>query len=126
MKANLEGIPLGWLYMIVCGIAVGLSFGAEPRIAFYISLAVFAASFASFCLLYDEPLKRARGRIAERMGRLSGQGVHAEEYQRLQSMAITPTDEDKQFRLTLVSGINVASGIAGLGMLVWAVLIRLL
>ena len=117
---------MGWIYMILSGIAAGLSFGAEPRIAFYLSLAVFAASFASFCLLYDEPLKRARGRMVERMGRLSGQGVHAEEYQRLQSMAVTPTDEDKQFRLTLMSGINVASGIAGLGMLVWAALIRLL
>jgi len=116
---------MGWLYMIISGAAAGLSFGAEPKIVFYISLAVFAASFASFCVLYDEPLKRARGRIAERMGRLSGQGIHADEFQRLQSMAVTPTDEDKQFRLTFMTGVNVVSGILGLGMLVWAVLIRL-
>lgn len=116
---------MGWIYMILSGVAVGFSFGVKPTIAFYLSLVVFAISFATFCLLYDEPLKRARGRIGVRMGSLSGHGIDADEYQRLQSMAVTPTDEDKQFHLTVMSGINVGSGIAGLGLLVWAALIRL-
>ena len=117
---------MGWFFMLASLAAAALFFGVEPRIAFYISLAVLAVSFASFCLLYDEPLNRARFRIAQQMGAISGKGVHAEEFQRLQSMKVTPTTDDLQFRLTFMSGVNVASGIAAAILLIWGVIARFL
>lgn len=116
---------MGWLYMVMSGAAAGLFYGTGPRIAFFICLVVLGISFASFCLMYDEPLKRAGHRITERMGHISGHGIHADEYQRLKSMKVTATEDDKRFRLTLMSGVNVASGIAGAVMLGWGLMVRL-
>jgi hypothetical protein len=115
---------MGWFFMIASLVAVGLFYGIEPRIGLYLSLVVLAVSFATFCLLYDEPLNRARRRMATQMGALSGKGIHAEEFQRLQSTKVKPGDADKVFRLTFMSGLNVASGIAAAGMLIWALLAR--
>ena len=52
------------------------------RAAFYVALVVFAVSFASFCLLYDEPVHRARQRIAGQLAQISAHGLHAEDHQR--------------------------------------------
>jgi hypothetical protein len=114
-----------WLNMLACGLAAALFYGAEPRIAFFISAGLLAVSFASFCLLYDEPLRRAGHRIHQRMGQISGQGIHADEYQRLQSMKVTTTEADREFQLTFVSAVNVGSGVAGAAMLVWALIVRI-
>jgi hypothetical protein len=114
---------MGWLYMIASAAAAALFFNQEPLIAFYIALVVLGVSFASFCLLYDEPVKRAAFRIAQRMSQISARGLHGEEFQRLQAMTAVVTAEDKKFRLTILSAINVASGVAGMGLLVWALIL---
>ena len=113
-----------WLFMLVNALALALFFGREPPIAFYLAFALLAANFASFCLLYDEPLKRATQRVEQQMLQLSGKGLHAEQYQRLQSMKVTATADDRKFRLTFMSGLNLATGAAGCGMLMWALLAR--
>ena len=115
---------MGWFFMIASLIAAGLFFGIEPRIGFYLSVAVLAVAFATFCMLYDEPTNRARHRIASQMASMSDKGVHADEFQRLQSMKATPNEGDKEFRLTLMSGLHVASGIAAAGLLIWAIIAR--
>lgn len=117
---------MGWFFMIASLIAAVLFYGIEPRIGFYLSLAVLAVAFATFCMLYDQPLNRARRRIAAQMATLSGKGIHADEFQRLQSMKATPTEADKAFRLNLMSGLHVASGLAATGLLIWAIIARLM
>jgi hypothetical protein len=117
-----------WGQMIVCAAAVVLLFGAgpadAPRWAFFAALAVFALSFATFCLLYEEPMNRARQRVAGQLARTPAQGLHAEEHQRLQSMAIKPNEHEKAFQLTFLSAANLASGAAGLVLLVWGIIAR--
>jgi hypothetical protein len=116
---------LGWLFMLACGAAVGLLFGVAPHIAFYIAFAVLAVNFATFCLMYDEPFKRARNRTEQQLLQISSKGVHAEEYQRLQSRKVVATAEDHRFQLTLTSGLNLISGIAGVGMMCWGAIARI-
>lgn len=116
---------LGWLFMLVCALALGLFFGINPQIGFYLAFLALALNFATFCLLYDEPFKRARYRIEQQLLQISAQGVHAEEYQRLQSRKVVATVEDRAFRLTPISGVNLATGIAGAGILAWAMIARM-
>jgi hypothetical protein len=115
---------MGWLFMIINAAAVVALYGSRPAFLFGFALALLAISFATFCLLYDEPLKRAQHRVGQHLGQLSGKGVHAEEYQRLQSMKIAPTEGDRKFRLTPMSGVNIASGIGGAIMLAWGLFAR--
>ena len=117
---------MGWLYMSASALAAALFFNQEPRIAFYIALAVLSASFATFCLIYDEPTKRAAQRVRQRLSEISGKGIHYEEFQRLQSHVAVVSTEDRKFRLTLWSALNVASGVAGAGLLVWALIARII
>jgi hypothetical protein len=116
---------MGWLFMIFNIAAVGALYGMQPPTLFGVALALLAISFTTFCLLYDEPLKRAQHRVAQQLGQISGKGMHAEEHQRLQSMKITPNESDRKFRFTPMSGVNVASGIGGAILLAWGLLARL-
>lgn len=121
----LKGIHMGWLYMLVNVLAVVVCYGTNPGYAIGICLVLLAISFTTFCLMYDNPLKRAQGRVTQQLARLSSKGIHAEEHQRLQSVKVTPNDEDRMFRLTPMSGVNIASGIAGGLMLAWGLYARL-
>ena len=115
---------MGWLYMLASAAAAVLFFNQQPTIAFFIALAVLSTSFATFCLLYDDPAKRAAHRVQQRLNQISGKGIHAEEYQRLQSQDAAVTSDDRKFRLSLLSALNVASGVAGAGLLAWALVLR--
>jgi len=117
---------MGWLFMLFNALAMGLFFGIDPRIGFYLTFALLAVNFATFCLLYDVPLTRARQRVAQQLLQFSSRGIHAEDHQRLQSMKIVATADDRVFRLTFMSGLNLATGIAGCCMLAWALLARFL
>ena len=110
--------------MLINVCAVVVWFGQKPGVMLGVSGALLAASFTTFCLMYDEPVNRARIRIAEQMRGISQHGVHADEYQRLQSMKIIPKDGDKKFRLTAMSGISIASGLMGAIMLACGLLAR--
>ena len=115
---------MSWLYLIVNVLASAMLYGANPKFALFVGLAVLALSFTSFCYIYDAPIRRASNRNAHRMGLISGHGIHADEYQRLQSKKIVASDEDKKFQLTFMSGLNIASGIAGGMLVLWACWIR--
>ena len=116
---------LGWLFMLACGLALGLLFGVKPQIAFYFAFIAMALNFATFCLLYDKPFKRARYRTERQLLQISAHGMHAEEYQRLQSRKVVATAEDRRFRLTLLSGMNILTGVVGLGLMCWGVIARM-
>ena len=85
---------MGWLFMLVNALAMGLFFGINPQIGFYLAFALLAVNFATFCLLYDVPLGRARERIAHQLLQFPSQGLHAEQHQRLQSMKVVTTADD--------------------------------
>jgi len=115
---------IGWISLVTTILAVVLWWGGQPVAMFYTSLIVMAASFTTFCLSYDEPINRARRRVAAHMSNLSGKGVDFEEHQRLQSMTIKANDDDKKFRLTMMTGINLAAGVAGFGLVIWGLIAR--
>jgi len=114
-----------WIYMMLSGAAAYLFYGNGPTLAFYCSLLVLAISFATFCLLYDEPLRRATNRINIRLSQITARGINADEFQRLQSQAAVASADDKRFRITPLSMANIASGIVGAALLLWAVMIRM-
>jgi hypothetical protein len=115
---------MSWLYLVVNAVACAMLFGANPQFALFIALASLAVNFTSFCYIYDAPVRRAYDRNARRMGMISGHGIDADEYQRLQSMKIVASADDKKFQLTFMSGLNIGSGIAGCMVLLWACWIR--
>ena len=117
---------MGWLFMMINIAAAVALYGIRPPLLFGIALALLAISFATFCLLYDEPLKRAQHRVDQQLLQISSKGAHAEQYQRLQSMKIKPNEGDRKFRLTPMSGLNMAAGVGGVLLLVWGVLARFL
>lgn len=115
---------MGWIFMIVNIAAAVALYGVQPPLLFGIALALLAISFATFCLLYDEPLKRAQHRVDQQLLQISSKGAHAEEHQRLQSMKIKPNEGDRKFRITRMSAVNVASGVGGAILLAWGLLAR--
>lgn len=116
---------MGWIFMIANLAATILIYGAGPEYAFFLAFAMLAANFATFCLLYDDPIKRARNRIDQRLAQIPARGLHGEEHQRMQSMKVVATAEDKKFQLTFLSGLNIASGLGGAAMLLWAIALRM-
>ena len=70
---------MGWMYMLVNIAAVITLFGMRPTFLFGVALVLLAVSFTTFCLLYDEPIKRAQRRIDQQLVQLSSKGMHAQE-----------------------------------------------
>ena len=115
---------MGWLFMIINIAAAVALYGVHPVFLFGIALALLAINFATFCLLYDEPLRRAQHRVTQQMAQISSKGAHAEEFQRLQATKIVPSQGDRKFRLTAMSGVNIASGIGGAILMIWGFIWR--
>jgi hypothetical protein len=113
-----------WAFLVACLGAVAMLFGVEPKNALYTSFVVLCLNFATFCLQYDDALNRAKGRMATQMGRISSSGLHAEEYHRLQSTRVTTTAEDRVTRYGPMTMLNIVSGLAGIGLLTWGLIMR--
>jgi len=119
-----EFAMIGWISLVITILAVVLWWGGQPVAIFYASLIVMGVSFTTFCLAFDDPIKRARFRVIDRMSRLSSKGIDFEEHQRLQSMAVKTNEDDRRFRLTKMTGLNIAAGVAGLALVIWGLLAR--
>ncbi|MHC4710566.1 MAG: hypothetical protein ACYTA3_09100 [Planctomycetota bacterium] len=115
-----------WAFLIVAVGAVVMLFGVGPAYAVYAAFLVLFVNFATLCLQYDEPLKRARQRVAERLSLLKPGGRNADLYQRLQSATPKPTADDRRVRYGPLTLLNIASGLAAAGLLVWGILLRAL
>jgi hypothetical protein len=85
---------------------------------------IFAVAFTTFCLLYDRPLDRARQRIASQLAGVSSAGALAEEHQRLRSMKVVPTADDRKMQLTPMMLALFASGALGAVLSVWGIVLR--
>lgn len=112
---------MGWIFLLANSLAAIL-FGLHgPNIAFLASLALLATCFTTFCLIYEDPQRRANNRVNQRLAMISTMGMHAEEMEHLRSRTPPMTAEDKRFRFSFISSIFLGSGIAGIAMLCWAV-----
>jgi hypothetical protein len=115
-----------WAFLIIAACAVVMLWGAGPRFALFVALLVLFVNFATVCLQYDDPIKRARRRVADQLSRLKPGGRNADLYQRLQSSSPEPTVDDRRVRYGLMTLLNIATGLAAAGLLVWGILLRLL
>jgi hypothetical protein len=113
-----------WAFLIIGVAAVVLLFGVGPEYAGYVAFFVLLANFATVCVQYDEPLRRARDRVKEQLSRLKPGGMNADLYQRLQSATPTPTADDRRVRYGTMTILNIVTGLAATGLLVWAVVLR--
>jgi hypothetical protein len=115
-----------WAFLIIAVCAVVALFGVGPAYAVYGAFLVLFVNFATLCLQYDDPVRRARARVAERLSGLKPGGRNADLYQRLQSSAPKPTADDRRVRYGAMTFLNIATGLVAAGLLVWGILLRVL
>ena len=90
--ARKEGQPvMRWAFLIIAAAAVVTLFGVPPWYAVYFAFLVFFVNFATVCLQYDDPIKRARRRVAMALSQMHPSGADPDFYQRLQSATPRPT-----------------------------------
>lgn len=112
-----------WTLLATAGCAFASLWGVGPGYALFAAFLVLFANFATFCVLYDRPKDRARLRIADRLRRLH---PNTDLAQRLETAPITPTAADRRLGFGPMTLLNLATGIAGAGLLVWGVVLRIL
>jgi hypothetical protein len=113
-----------WAYLIIAVAAVVMLFGVGPAYVVYLAFLVLFVNFATLCLQYDDPIKRARRRMADQLSQLKPGGRHADLYQRLQSATPKPTADDRRVRYGPMTFLNIATGIIAAGLLVWGIVLR--
>ena len=91
--------------------------GFALMIAFGSQLLVFAAfgalfgNFATCCLQYNDATDRAGARIGARLRRLS---TTSDAHQRLEALAVKPTEADRYHEMNAMTIANLATGIASI------------
>ena len=115
-----------WAFLIIAVCAVAMLWGVGPEYAKYAAFLVLFVNFATVCMQYDDPIRRARRRVADQLSRLKPGGGQADLYQRLQSAAPKPTEADRRARYGPMTLLNIATGLAAAGLLVWGILLRVL
>ena len=108
------------LGIAVCGFLSLWSVG--PGYALFGSFLVMFANFATFCVLYDRPKDRARLRVADHLRRLH---PNTDMAQRLATAPIAPTAADRHLGFGPMTVLNLATGIAGIGLLAWGIVLRI-
>jgi hypothetical protein len=115
-----------WAFLIIAVGAFAMLFGVGPSYAVYVAFLVLFVNFATVCLQYDDPLKRARQRVTDQLSTMKPGGKQADLYQRLQSATPKPTAEDRRVRYGPMTLLNIATGVAAAALLVWGIVLRFL
>lgn len=105
----------------ICAFAASWGLGND-----YLPIAAFAvlfANFATFCLVYDRPLARARERIAMQ---LRGMDPNSDAAQRLGTVVAKPTDADRNLGLSPMVLMNLITGAAAVLILIYVLWLRLM
>jgi hypothetical protein len=112
-----------WAFLgaAVCSFAILL--GVGPRYGVYAAFLVMCVNFATLCLQYDDPIKRARSRIA---AQLRGLSPHSDVAQRLETAVVKPTEEDRRLQFGLMTLLNLVTGLAAIGLLIWGIVLWVL
>jgi hypothetical protein len=124
LAAGGKGGHMRWLFLVAGVAAVAMLFGVGPSMGLLAAFVALGLNFATFCIQYDDPVNRARNRVNHRISLLSPGGVHTEELQRLQSSALNVTTDDRRVRYTFLTWVNLASGVASVGLLMWGLALR--
>jgi hypothetical protein len=111
-----------WAFLAaaVCAFVILLGAG-QPKAGLYAAFVVMGVNFATLCLQYDDPIKRARARVA---AQLRGLNKNTDVAQRLETAKITPNAADRRRPFGLVSFLNFTTGLAGILLLGWGVTVR--
>jgi hypothetical protein len=108
-----------FLGIAVCGFAS--LWGAGPEHGLLLAFLVMFVNFATFCLLYDRPRERARLRVTEQMRHLH---PNSDPAHRLSTAPVTTSAEDRRLGLSPMTILNLATGVAGIGLLAWGLALR--
>ncbi len=108
------------LGVAICGFAS--LWGVAPGYALFAAFLVMFANFATFCLLFERPNERARFRVAEELRRLP---ANIDMAQRLETAPITLTAADRQLEFGPMTLVNLATGIAAIGLLICGIVLRI-
>ena len=112
-----------WALLGVAGLGFASLWGVGLEHVLFAAFLVMFTNFATFCVLYDRPEDRARMRVTEQLRRLH---PNTDAAQRLATATIAPTAADRDLGFGPMTLLNLATGIAGAGFLVWGILLRLL
>jgi hypothetical protein len=113
-----------WVFLLAGIASMILFYGVGPQLAMPVAFVVLSINFTTFCLQYDDPINRARKRVNAALGQLTPGGIHAQEYQRLQSAAPVISSEDREIRYGPMTITSIISGIASIGLLIWGITLR--
>ena len=96
------------------GFALMIAFGSQ--IAIFAAFGVLFGNFATACLQYNDAMDRARARVEGRLGRLH---VNSDAHQRLETLAVKPTAEDRHHQMNAMTLANLVTGIACIAFCAW-------
>jgi hypothetical protein len=111
-----------WIFLAIAACSFVSVWGQVP---IYVLLAAFLlafGNFATFCILYDRPQNRAQLRVAAHLKRTQ---PYTDVAPRLQKMSVTTTAADRHLGYGLMPMLNLATGIAASGLLVWGIILRI-
>ncbi len=112
-----------WIFMVAGVAAVVMLYRWGHQYVMFASFGVLFLNFASFCLQYEDPAKRALARRDERLLHMKPGARNSEEVQSAQSSAPPILPQDRAFRWDVVTLINIVTGIAALGLCGYGVLL---
>ena len=110
-----------WIFLALAACGFAVLWGVAPGYGLFAAFLVLFANFATFCVLYNRPMDRARQRVTEALRRLHR---HSEMAQRLATARIAPSVADRRLGLGPLPVLNLVTGIAGAGFLVWGLVLR--
>lgn len=111
-----------WAFLAAAVSAFAILFGVGPRYGLYAAFLVMFVNFATLCLQYDDPIKHARARVA---AQLRGLNRNTDVAQRLETAKVKPTAEDRRRQMGPITLLNLVSGLAAIGLLVWGIMLWL-
>lgn len=114
-----------WTGLLASIAAVPLMWGVGPEWGLWAAFAALFTCFATFCLLYDEPVRKARSRVEARLAGMSSKGLMSEEFQRLQSTPPEPTATERKMTMGSMMLLHLAAGAAGAVFAIWGIMLRL-
>lgn len=111
-----------WIFLAASLASMFLVYDQLHQYVLFTSFGIAFGNFAAFCLQYEVPAQRAQQRVDER---LQLGGLSADAQASLRSSKPPITAEDRAFRWDTLTMINVATGIAALGICAWGIMARM-
>lgn len=111
-----------WTLLGIAACAFASLWGVGHGYVLFAAFLVLFANFATFCVLYDRPKDRARLRVTDQLRRMQ---PNTDAAQRLATAVIAPTVADRHLGFGPMTILNLATGIAGIGLLAWGIMLRI-